>query len=203
MYHVKEEQKRDALLRYMPFGPLADHGAASVDEHLREIEALIANGAYDESIKRSSTLMVTALEGLRYLQTYDWLFLRTIVTLGYLGWIAYALTTVIDLHVLHGTSDSNRTVASTTFFSSVLVALFSVLLYQGSSWRYYFYAAFPVYFWEEVIARRKALSAGRAILMGHVNSVQGYLSFGFQLVVFLGVLEALVCWFLQCGLSCY
>ena len=143
--------------------------------------------------------MVTALEGLRYLQTYDWLFLRTIVTLGYLGWIAYALTTVIDLHVLHGTSDSNRTLASTTFFSSVLVALFSVLFYQKSSWRYYFYAAFPVYFWEEVIARRKALSAGRAILTGHVNSVQGYLSFGLQLVVFLGVLEALVCWSLQCG----
>ena len=203
MYHVKEEQKRDALLRYKPFGPLADHGEASVEEHLREIEALIANGAYDESIKKSSALMVTALEGLRYLQTYDWLFLRTIVTLGYLGWIAYALTTVIDLHVLHGTSDSNRTVASTTFFSSVLVALFSVLLYQGSSWRYYFYAAFPVYFWEEVIARRKALSAGRAILMGHVNSIQGYLSFGFHLVIFLGVLEALVCWFLQCGLSCH
>jgi len=136
--------------------------------------------------------MVTALEGLRYLQTYDWLFLRTIVTLGYLGWIAYALTTVIDLHVLHGTSDSNRTLGSTMFFSSVLAALFSVLLYQQSSWRYYFYAAFPIYFWEEVIARRKALSAGRAILLGHVNSAAGYLSFGIQIVIFLGVLEGLV-----------
>lgn len=192
MYRVKEEQKRAVLLRYKPFEPLADHGETSVGEHLQAIDALIANGAYDQSIQMSSALMETALEGLRYLQTYDWLFLRTIVTLGYLGWIAYALTTVIDLHVLHGTSDSNRTVGSTMFFSSVLVALFSVLLYQQSSWRYYFYAAFPVYFWEEVIARRKALSAGRAILLGHVNSVGGYLSFGFQTVMFLGVLEGLV-----------
>lgn len=192
MYRVKEERKRAALLRYKPYEPLADQGGASVQDHLGEIEALIATGAYDESIKMSSELAVTALEGLRYLQTYDWLFLRTIVTLGYLGWIAYALTTVIDLHVLHGTSDSNRTIGSTMFFSSALIAVFSVLLYQGSSWRYYFYAAFPIYFWEEVIARRKALSAGRAILLSHVRSFQGYLGLGIQIVTFLGVLEALV-----------
>jgi len=192
MYRVKEEQKRDRLLRYTPYEPLAGHGETSVEEHLKSIDGLIAAGAYHESITMSSALMVTSLEGLRYLQTYDWLFLRTIVTLGYLGWIAYALTTVIDLHVLHGTSNSNRTLGSTMFFSSVLVALFSVLFYQQSSWRYYFYAAFPIYFWEEVIARRKALSAGRAILLSHVNSAAGYLSFGIQIVIFLGVLEGLV-----------
>lgn len=192
MYRVKEERKRAALLRYKPYEPLAGQGDASVKEHLAEIEALVATGAYEESIRMASELAVTGLEGLRYLQTYDWLFLRTIVTLGYLGWIAYALTTVIDLHVLHGTSDSNRTIGSTMFFSSVLVAVFSVLLYQESSWRYYFYAAFPIYFWEEVIARRKALSAGRAILLGHVRSFKGYLGLGIQITIFLGVLEALV-----------
>ncbi|PLN76951.1 PigN-domain-containing protein [Aspergillus taichungensis] len=192
MYRVKEEQKKAALLRYTPFEPLHDRGDDSVADHLEEIKTLIANGAYDESIRLSATLLATALEGLRYLQTYDWLFLRTIVTLGYLGWIAYALTTVIDLHVLHGASDSNRTVASTIFFSSILVALFSVFLYQQSSWRYYFYALFPVYFWEEVFARRKALAAGRQILLSHVTSVRGYFSFAVQMVIFVGVLEALV-----------
>ncbi|PWY66844.1 GPI-anchor [Aspergillus sclerotioniger CBS 115572] len=192
MYRVKEEQKKATLLRYKPFEPLADHGQTSVDEHLQEIEAKIAIGFYDESIAMSSALLANALEGLRYLQTYDWLFLRTVVTLGYLGWIAYALTTVIDLHVLHGTSDSNRTVFSTSFFSSILVALFSVFLFQRSSWRYYFYGVFPVFFWEEVFVRRKALIAGREILMSHVHSASGYVAFGFQSLVFVGVLEALV-----------
>ena len=192
MYRVKEEQKRAALLRYKPYEPLAGEGETSVQERLGEIEALIATGAYEDSIQISSHLAGTALEGLRYLQTYDWLFLRTIVTLGYLGWIAYALTTVIDLHVLHGTSDAHRTIGSTMFFTSVLVAIFSVFFYQQSSWRYYFYAAFPIFFWEEVIASRKALSAGRAILLGHVQSFQGYLGLGIQIVLFLGVLEALV-----------
>lgn len=189
MYRVKEEQKRAALLRYKPYKPLAGE---STTERLAEIETLIANHLYDEAITMSSDLLTTTLEGLRYLQTYDWVFLRTIVTLGYLGWIAYALTTVIHLHVLHGDSESNRSMTSTIFFSSVSVAVFSVLLYQNSSWRYYFYAAFPIYFWEEVIARRKALLAGREILLGHVRSLRSYVTLGVQVGAFIGVLEALV-----------
>jgi phosphatidylinositol glycan class N len=193
MYRVKEEQKRNAVLRYVPFEPLSGDGETSIEGRFANLEALISNGAYEDSIALSSELLVVGLEGLRYLQTYDWLFLRTIVSLGYLGWIAYALTTVIDLHVLHGTTDSHRTTASISFFSSILVALFSVFLYQGSSWRYYFYAFFPVYFWEEVFARRKALIAGRQIVLRHVHSFSGYLTFGLQALAFLGVLEALVC----------
>lgn len=192
MYRVKEEQKRTAVLRYVPFEPLSGDGETSIEGRFANLEALISNGAYEESIVLSSELLVVGLDGLRYLQTYDWLFLRTVVSLGYLGWIAYALTTVIDLHVLHGTSDSHRTMASISFFSSILVVLFSIFLYQGSSWRYYFYGFFPVYFWEEVFARRKALIAGRQIILGHVHSFSGYLSFGLQVLAFLGVLEALV-----------
>lgn len=192
MYHVKEEQKRDAVIRYVPYEPLSGYHENSIEGRLARIEALISSGDHEEAIVVSAELLRVALEGLRYLQTYDWLFLRTIVSIGYLGWIAYALTTVIDLHVLHGTSDSHRTTASISFFSSILVALFSVFLYQGSSWRYYFYAFFPVYFWEEVFARRKALIAGRQIVLGHVRSFTGYLKFGLQLLAFLGVMEAMV-----------
>ncbi|CAG8908549.1 unnamed protein product [Penicillium egyptiacum] len=192
MYRVKEEQKRDAVIRYVLYEPLSGYHENSIEGRLARIEALISSGDHEEAIAASSELLRVALEGLRYLQTYDWLFLRTIVSVGYLGWIAYALTTVIDLHVLHGTSDSHRTTASISFFSSILVALFSVFLYQGSSWRYYFYAFFPVYFWEEVFARRKALIAGRRIVLGHVRSFTGYIKFGLQLLVFLGMMEAMV-----------
>ncbi|KAL4937643.1 hypothetical protein BDV06DRAFT_69723 [Aspergillus oleicola] len=192
MYHVKEDQKKAALLRYQAFAPLADDGEHSVEQHLETIREFINSASYEDAIEKSADLFGTALEGLRYLQTYDWLFLRTIVTFGYLGWIAYALTSIIHFHVLHGASESDRTTASTIFFSSVLVALFSVFLYQGSSWRYYFYGFFPVFFWEEVFSRRKAFIAGREILLGHVRSVGEQVSFGFQLLIFVGVLEALV-----------
>ncbi|KAL4787598.1 Phosphatidylinositolglycan class N-domain-containing protein [Aspergillus varians] len=192
MYHVKEEHKKAALLRYQPFEPLADDVEGSAEQHLEIIKELIDNGSYEDAIEKSAALFVTALEGLRYLQTYDWLFLRTIVTFGYLGWIAYAMTTVIDLHVLHGTSKSDRTTTSIIFFSSILVALFSVFWYQGSSWRYYFYGFFPIFFWEEVFSRRKAILAGCGIVLGHVRSVGDHFSFCFQLLIFVGVLEALV-----------
>jgi phosphatidylinositol glycan class N len=193
MYRVKEEQKKSSVIRYVPFEYLSGDEETSIEGRIANLEALISNGAYEDSIALSHDLLIVGLEGLRYLQTYDWLFLRTIVTLGYLGWIAYALTTVIDLHVLHGTSDAHRTTASISFFSSILVALFSVLLYQGSPWQYYFYGFFPIFFWEEVFARRKALIAGREIVLGHVRSFSEYASFGLQLVAFIGVLEALVC----------
>ncbi|KAL4803977.1 Phosphatidylinositolglycan class N-domain-containing protein [Aspergillus unguis] len=192
MYNVKEEHKKATQLRYQPYKPFASGDEDSVKQHLDLIRELIDNGFYEDAIEKSADLFNTALEGLRYLQTYDWLFLRTIVTFGYLGWIAYALTTVIYLHVLHGNSESNRTTASIFFFSSVLVALFSIFLYQGSSWRYYFYGFFPVFFWEEVFSQRKALLAGREILLGHVRSVGEHFSFGLQLLIFVGVLEALV-----------
>ncbi|KAL4869395.1 hypothetical protein BDV12DRAFT_168074 [Aspergillus spectabilis] len=165
MYHVKEEQKKAALIRYQPYEPLADRGEISVEQHLEIIKKLIDSGFYEDAIKKSDALFIAALQGLRYLQTYDWLFLRTVVTFGYLG---------------------------TIFFSSILVALFSVFLYQGSSWRYYFYGFFPIFFWEEVFSRRKSLAAGREILLGHVRSAGDHFLFGFQLLIFGGVLQALV-----------
>ncbi|OXV08227.1 hypothetical protein Egran_04014 [Elaphomyces granulatus] len=191
MYLVKEKQKRRTLLRFTPYAPLGND-EDTVEHRITKIKALIAAGEFQKSIDASSTLLSTALEGLRYLQTYDWLFLRTIVTTGYLGWIAYALTTVIDLHVLHGSSKSDRTTFSITVFTSILACLFSVFWCQQSSWRYFAYGIFPVFFWEEVFARRKALVLGCEVLLGHVQSFRSYIAFILQTVTFLGILEALV-----------
>ena len=114
------------------------------------------------------------------------------MTAGYLGWIAYALSTVIDLHVLNGQSKVERTFVSTSVFVSILVGLFSIFIYQRSSWRYYIYGFFPVFFWEEVFAQRKSLMAGIRVLLQHVRSPKEYATLAAQTVVFLGVLEALV-----------
>ncbi|KAK2760236.1 Glycosyl phosphatidyl inositol anchor synthesis [Arachnomyces sp. PD_36] len=191
MYNVKEDQKRSVTIGYKPYGLFGDE-EHSPEHRVAEISTLITEGKYDESIAKSSELLVLALEGLRYLQTYDWLFLRTIVTIGYLGWIAYALTTVIDLHVLHSTSDSVRTTSSTIFFASLLVGLYSILWVQKSPLSYYAYGAFPVFFWEEVITRRQALIRGREALLGHVKSIGGFVSLGLKTLAFIGVLQALV-----------
>lgn len=126
------------------------------------------------------------------MSSYDWLFLRTLVTTGYLGWIAFALTTVIDLHVLHGAIGPSRSVNSTVFFSSVLVGLYAVLLIQRSAWTYYAYGLFPAVFWEGVFARRRSVVAGTQKLVAHVVGLQGGAGLLLQGVAFVAVLEAMV-----------
>jgi phosphatidylinositol glycan class N len=191
MYRVKEEHKKASEMRYRPYKALGDE-EHSVEHRVAHIRKLINEGQYDESIVESAKLIQLGLGGLRYLQTYDWLFLRALVTIGYLGWIAYALTSVIHLHVLHGKTETSRTLFSMVFFSSILVVLFSSFVISKSPITYYAYAVFPVVFWEEVYARRKALAAGGKELFGHLNTTTGVLSTVLQSALALAFLEALV-----------
>jgi GPI ethanolamine phosphate transferase 1 len=191
MYKVKEEQKRATLLNYQPY-PAFTTTNGTIDERISAIEGALNKGQNERAIQLSSDLFDHALEGLRYLQTYDWLFLRALITIGYLGWIAYGITTVIDLHVLHGAVPDERTTGSLVVFSSLLVGLYSFFIIQRSPITYYGYAFFPVFFWEEVFARRKALSSGSKVLLGHVSGLGGSSSLLLQSLLYLLVIEGLV-----------
>lgn len=196
MYRVKEEQKKTNELRYRAYGALSD-SQHSVEYRMSSIRKGIDEGRFEEAIAESNELIQIGLQGLRYLQTYDWLFLRALITLGYLGWIAFALTTVIDLHVLHGKTETSRTLLSNIFFSSVLVTLFASFIMSKSPLTYYAYAIFPIGFWEEVFARRKALALGRQALLGHITTAGGSMALLIKSVIFLGLIESLVsyCYF--------
>ncbi|KAH8879432.1 PigN-domain-containing protein [Thozetella sp. PMI_491] len=189
-YRIKEEKKQATELRYRPFQPLSDSGTPPA-QRVADIRKLIEAGSYEEAIEESAALMKTGLEGLRYLQTYDWLFLRALITIGYLGWIAYALTTVLDLHVLNGQKQPSRTVAGTIVFSSVLVLLYASFIISKSPPSYYVYAFFPAFFWEEVYARRESLAEGRKVLFGHVNSSSSVTSLVFNSVLYVLIIESL------------
>lgn len=196
MYHVKEAQKKAKELRYVPFPSFRDEHRSPA-HRIADIEKTIKSGRPDEAIRMCTELMKDTLEGLRYLQTYDWLFLRILVTMGYLGWIAYALATVVDLHVLHGQTEAQRSFGSNVFFSSVLVALFALLIVQRAPYSYYLYAIFPPFFWEEVWARRSALLKGKEALFGHLTSKKDIFRIALHLLAFVGVLEALVSFHFQ------
>ena len=191
MYRVKEERKRSTELRYKPYAPLGDE-KHSVEHRMAEIRRVIEAEQYEEAIKKSQDLLHLGLQGLRYLQTYDWLFLRALVTAGYLGWIAFAVTTVFDMHVLHGKTETFRNTSTIMAFSALSVALFSILWVQKSPVTYYAYAAFPLAFWEETIARRGALVAGKDALLDHAKSKQETVTVAVGALAFAGLLEALV-----------
>ncbi|OBT60767.1 hypothetical protein VE03_09750 [Pseudogymnoascus sp. 23342-1-I1] len=189
MYRVKEEQKQANQLRYRPYPALGADDAVAA--RIADIRALIDANRPEDAIRATAELVQLGLQGLRYLQTYDWLFLRALITLGYVGWIAFALTTVIDLHVLHGTTETSRSVGSVVFFASVLVALYASFVASKSPVMYYLYAAFPVAFWEEVYARRKSLAAGRKVLFAEVKGFGGWAAVVVQGVLAMVFLESL------------
>ncbi|KAI2635043.1 PigN-domain-containing protein [Xylaria nigripes] len=191
MYRVKEMNMKAKQLRYQPYEPLSEEHGRLPDARLSSIRSMIDVGRFEEAIEETAALMKLGLEGMRYLQTYDWLFLRTLVTIGYLGWIAFALTTVIDLHVLQGTTQPSRTTVATVFFSSVLIALYASFYISQSPPTYYAYAFFPVVFWEEVYARRESLTRGRQVLLGHIQSGTKLVSFTLNFISYVGIIESL------------
>ncbi|KAK1755950.1 GPI ethanolamine phosphate transferase [Echria macrotheca] len=189
-YRVKEENKKATELRYRPYRLLSDKGLTP-ERRVAEIRQLIDAGNYEEAIEEAATLMKIGLDGLRYLQTYDWLFLRALITIGYLGWIAYALTTVIDLHVLHGSIKPSRTPAGKVVFSSILVLLYSSFVISESPITYYAYAFFPVFFWEGVYARWGCLVEGRKHLFGHIKSSGAAASLLFNSAIYVAIIVSL------------
>ncbi|KAJ3489624.1 hypothetical protein NLG97_g5959 [Lecanicillium saksenae] len=190
MYRVKEAKKMASELRFRPYSPFGGENA-SPDERIAAIKALINNKKYEEAIEETDALIKVTLQGLRYLQTYDWLFLRALITIGYLGWMAYAITTVIDLFVVGQKFKPQRSAIGLVFFSSVLVTLYASFIISQSPITYYFYALFPVIFWEEVFACRKSLAEGRKVLFSHIKSPSAMLSFGLYVIIYVGVLECL------------
>ena len=190
MYRIKEVEKKAVELRYRPY-----HGFAqaehTTDNRLAHIEECIKNGDYKQAIQSSDELIQLGLQGIRYLQTYDWLFLRTLITLGYLGWIAFAFTTAIDMHMLGGKVQASRTTASTVGFASVLVGLYSFLFVRSSPPQYYAYAFFPVMFWEEIFARRQALIQGRNKLFTKFGQNDAA-KLGFSVLTYIALLEIMV-----------
>nr|POF00941.1 gpi ethanolamine phosphate transferase 1 [Quercus suber] len=168
MYRVKQEDKKATVLQYKPYPDFAK-GGQTVDDRIAAIEKMLHSGQYKQAIKASDDLIKLGLRGLRYLQTYNWFFLRTLVTAGYFGWIAFAFTTAIDMYMLDGKVEASRTTASIIAFSALFIGLYSFLYVQSSPITYYAYAIFPVMFWEEVFVRRNALIEGQAKLMSHFS----------------------------------
>ena len=190
MYRVKEEKKRESELSFRPYSPFSAEGQ-SPEKRVADIRQLIEAGNYEEAIEETDALIQMGLQGLRYLQTYDWLFLRALVTIGYLGWMAFAISTVINLHVLHGKVQPSRSPAGLAIFSSIYVLLAASFIASGSPLSYYVYAFFPVYFWEEVYARRESLTQGGKLLFGHVKSGGSFMSLVLNGAVYVATIQSL------------
>lgn len=188
IYRVKEEQKKASELRFRPYSPFS---VETPEQRAADIQQLIQAGHFEEAIEETDALIQFGLQGLRYLQTYDWLFLRALITIGYLGWMAFAISTVVNLHVLHGKVEPSRSLAGLAIFSSIFVLLSASFIASKSPVTYYAYAFFPVFFWEEVYARRESLIQGSKILFGHVQSGGSFMTLFVNGALYIATIESL------------
>ncbi|PYH84014.1 hypothetical protein BO82DRAFT_372807 [Aspergillus uvarum CBS 121591] len=132
MYRVRESRMMASKLWYVPFPALSHDQDPEQEERIARIRNAI----------RCEDLIDLSLQGLRYLQTYDWLFLRALTSVGYLGWMAFALMNAL----------SHFDVPSADMMGFVSLALLMRLYSQKSPMQYFEYAVFPVLFWAEVWA---------------------------------------------------
>ncbi|KAK3814029.1 MAG: Phosphatidylinositolglycan class N-domain-containing protein [Benniella sp.] len=172
-YHVKQELKRRTEILFRPFpGLTGDHSPEAVKA---QVQTLIDAGKYKEAEEECALVRDLCLEGLRYLQTYDWLFLRSVVSAGYLGWILFSLNFTLRTFVStnnprQGVLGSTRTPKpkkstdvpqespALNALSVVVFAFFAIILtIKQSPPLYYAYVAFPVYFWNRVLLDRREL----------------------------------------------
>ncbi|KAI8049977.1 Phosphatidylinositolglycan class N-domain-containing protein [Syncephalis plumigaleata] len=204
---VKEESKRHTEIAFRPFEPLANQQAT---HKLNSIEQLIQEKNYETAQKQAIELIHECLRGLRYYQTYDWRFLRSIVSIGYLGWIAYSLLFIANIYVFEGGSQHLTSTTPTTsidasqpttnvFIDAIAVIsaiLLSVMFYiQGSPTMYYLYAIFPIFFWHQVLRNHRTFSRlfkGHSSLNGQHLRRYGWWHTAFYVLLIVGALETLV-----------
>lgn len=122
------------------------------------IKRLIETDQYGSAQSASIELLDDCLAGLRYYQTYDWLFLRSVISAGYAGWIVYSLI-FIAREYSNVASAVNKEAGSLDLFVNGGAALVSaglslLLVYKESPIQFFAYIAFPIYFWWYTISQR-------------------------------------------------
>ncbi|KAK6205198.1 putative GPI-anchor [Scheffersomyces amazonensis] len=167
-YFVKEQEVYNHEYRFKPFRPFEDK---TIEAYRSEIESLIHELEHEynkeveeHAIQVAEELMKTALDGLTYLQKYNWLLLRSIVTLGFFGWILFSFNIFLKLFILseqdakHIKLDNSLTTKS--IFGALAFSINFLLFCQQSPFNYYSYAAFPLFFWYSIFREKHNLERG-------------------------------------------
>ncbi|BGP12964.1 hypothetical protein JCM10213_006603 [Rhodosporidiobolus nylandii] len=150
---LKEHHSRS----FRPFPELVDSpavGTLSPASHRTAIEALLQEGEYAEAERRSVELGAIALRASNYFQKYDWLLLRSLVTSGYLGFIAFTAHFILSSQSPPSFSRSPAACALSYLRLPLLVGfvfLTSRFYAEEAPISYYLYAFFPAVFWTAVV----------------------------------------------------
>ncbi|KAG6841305.1 hypothetical protein C0991_012475 [Blastosporella zonata] len=147
--------KKARTLFYKPFAALEGFDTINNEPYriasFTAIKHLIEAKEWHASRMASAELIKTGLSGLHYLQTYERLLIRGIVTAAYIGWAAYASLYIfrpLDFVVPQEAPGAKFVHAMAAV---ILVGFWALFTLQHAPSTFYVYIAFPCYFWHEFL----------------------------------------------------
>lgn len=195
-YVVKESEVYNHQFRYKPFDPFVNKPIAvykqEIESLIRLLESTKEDGAEVAEVEKTveklaKELTKCSLDGLNYLQTYNWLLLRSIVTLGFFGWIIYSFNIFLKLFIVDDFEQPSHSTTLLTIFGVIGAVMNYLLFYQKSPFNYYMYLAFPLFFWYTILNEKDLFSKGlETFLYGITNTTKFFI-----LVSFLGMYEGI------------
>lgn len=169
----KSQIKQSNSLYFKRFKPLEHYSSV-----LEQIEDLILAQNYGAAMKMSEDLRSLALVGLHYFQTYDWLLLMTIITLGYIGWMIFLILHMLqaytslpgDIFKEEQTVLRKKNAEKVYLFGCLLMGVISVLLLvEHSPPLYHAYVAMTVFLWTQIFSEYRFILALWRYLSGRKN----------------------------------
>ncbi|CAI8495222.1 unnamed protein product [Pichia kudriavzevii] len=163
-----------------------------IDRYKQEISELIEKMGDDPSlevvaIQRIEEFNSAILEGLDYLQKYNWVLIRTIVTLGFVGWIVYSYTSFLQMFIIPSDSVEKKGKAgifSKFLFLSIGSSTSYFLYLQKLPLNYHFYLLFPVFLWYEIYKFRHDLIKGFNLFFQGLSTLTTCIIFVFIIAFF-------------------
>lgn len=140
--------KRDEMAaRSLWFRPFRLRLLAGADDAEAAVFARIVQLVRAQRVQETADEL---LRGLHYYQTYDWPMLMTVVTLGFVGWMAYVFVRLMHEFWLPKQDVARHTGDRALFrvaFGGALAVAVALLALQRSPLNYYGYVVFPLWFW--------------------------------------------------------
>lgn len=190
-YYVKEREVYNHQFKFKPF-PHFEYN--TITQYRAAIELLISQmeagetGVEEKVIELCNELSSQALAGLDYLQKYNWLFLRGMVTLGFLGWIFFSFIIYLKLFVVKQATEEKANAVYKVIFALITSGILYMLYYQASPFNYYMYSLFPIYFWYNILVNKRNLVNGlNQLFMG-----MGLFTKNLVILSFIGMYESIV-----------
>ena len=136
---------------------------------VRDIKELLRREHYKEAAESSKRLRALALEGLKYYQDCEQVFLKAAITTGFLGWIICLILHIVQQHteIIKEVRKLTETAPRPIFHPNSVDLVFGLLaalgliflLLQSAPLMYFAYCLLPLLFWDHITKQAYIISA--------------------------------------------